>query len=362
MLPFVDVKRWKLIVVNINPSRWFSILLPKVWFRLIPVLCLPWVLVNWQLPGDGPLQNELQDSGHALAFTLISFCLAHGCGAFQFRNTVLDSLLAKNTYLQSPLSKVKYSLFVLAMSVVIGGFVELIQSGIGREMSAADLLLDALGACAGIALYFASLRSPYLFSAQAFTVKFRLASLAVMSIFLLVSFAETLLCYLSLSERNRTFPLLMDGESFLANRFVGAGQGAVVSFESAPSGWKQNNTTALKLTVSPHHRWPSLILTEPVLSWRGYDALYFEIYSEQDEAININLRVNDTLHNNLYEDRFNQSIVVAPGINAYTFPLEAIENSLKYRALDLGNIAKIVWFVSTPSEPRTFYFDNIKLK
>ena len=306
--------------------------------------------------------NELQNAGHALAFTLVAFCLAHGLDHFRPLGALLGRVAARDVHLQRPVSKVKYSLLVLVLAVVIGGGVELVQSGIGREMSASDLLLDVLGSCAGVALYFASLRSSNLFSPQGFSVGFRLSSSILMLLFLLVSFAKTALCYFSLDARDRAFPILFDGESFLVNRFVSAAYGASVSFEFAPLAWKNNKTKVLKLTVPPGNRWPSLVLSEPVLNWRHYDALYFEIYSEHSDVISATLRVNDTEHNNFHGDRFNQAILVKPGVNYYTFPLEVIESGLKCRAMDLGRVSKVMWFVGQQSETHTLYFDNIRLK
>jgi len=334
----------------------------KLGLYFLSLLLLPTVLIGWQLPGSGLLRNELQNAGHALAFASISFCLAHLLSAVPSNAIIKNKVGLAEEGMLLPKSWYLHSVKVLLLSVLIGGIVEVLQSKIGREMSVKDILFDGLGACSGLCVYFASLRLSNPFFLISIPLRARVILLLTAAIIQIVSFSGVFSALANLETREKTFPVLFDGEYLWVNRFLRSQYGASLVFELAPSLWRENNTRVAKLLVRAGGRWPSLLLPETVLSWKGYSVLQFEIFSEQSEELMVTLRIHDALHNHRFEDRFNRSFVVKPGANQYAVSLNDIAQEPKGRVLDLDRVANVAWFMSKPSEDYVLYFDNIRLK
>jgi len=181
-------------------------------------------------------------------------------------------------------------------------------------------------------------------------------------VILMVSFSGVLSTIVNLEAREKTFPVLFDGEYFWVNRFLRTQYEASLALEQAPPAWRENKTKVAKLHVRAGARWPSLSLPEVVLSWKSYTALHFDIFSEQSKELIVALRVNDALHNHRFEDRFNRSFVVRPGVNHYEVSLDDIAREPKGRLLDLSRVTTVTWFMNNPDKDYVLYFDNIRLR
>ena len=99
--------------------------------------------------------------------------------------------------------------------------------------------------------------------------------------------------------------------------------------------------------------------------WSAYQTLAMDIYIPGKEPLRLTLRVNDRQHNrngNAYNDRFNQSLVLAPGWNLLRFALADIANAPQGRRMDLSQITNVTLFSKDLPEGRRAYWDNVRLE
>jgi hypothetical protein len=87
----------------------------------------------------------------------------------------------------------------------------------------------------------------------------------------------------------------------------------------------------------------------------------FEVYSLNDTAVPLSIRIDDTSHNQQYDDRFNRRLMIQPGHNRIAIPLDDIRYAPKNRAMDLRQIVAIYIFAIKPAIEYSVYLDNLEL-
>jgi hypothetical protein len=89
-----------------------------------------------------------------------------------------------------------------------------------------------------------------------------------------------------------------------------------------------------------------------------------DIYNPSEKPLEINLRINDVLHNsnNTFEDRFNRRIQLISGWNSVVIPIDAIQKAPAQRQLQLDAIASLAIFTMRLPEARDIYLDNLVLR
>ena len=86
-------------------------------------------------------------------------------------------------------------------------------------------------------------------------------------------------------------------------------------------------------------------LIEPEGNWSAYHKLRFQVFSDNASSINLVLKIYDEKHNQNYNDRFNQSFIIQPGLNEIVVNLNQVRNAPINRELDLANIANVQLFL-----------------
>lgn len=293
------------------------------------------LLLAVQLPAADPFMLALQNSGHAAVFALLTV-------------SVLPLLSAP----RPPLSAPRAPLFVI-LCLLLGLAVEFVQSHIGRQASCKDLWLNMAGVGIGLCVLAAVPRrhDPRLRAAAT------IAGLALLA----ASFAQPALWWQRQLERDRLFPTIAAFESPVIRHFARAGGGGELALVPAPAAWQQNRSRVARLTLARRSSWPGMSIRPVYPDWRGYRALYFEIFSPAAAPLNLSLRIHDSRHNNEYDDRFNRQLQVSPGINRYTIDLQQIRTGPRYRSMDMDSIQTLIWFAHRPPEAQTVFLDNIKL-
>ncbi len=98
--------------------------------------------------------------------------------------------------------------------------------------------------------------------------------------------------------------------------------------------------------------------------WSDYERLTIKIYSYLADTRQISLRINDGLHNNLYEDRYNGSFPIMPGFNELTVSLSQIVmmgNSKSVgRKMNIDDVNRIQFF--TTDIQSSFAFDLLSIE
>jgi len=164
-----------------------------------------------------------------------------------------------------------------------------------------------------------------------------------------------------LAERARAFPVLarFDG-SWWESALIETGNSALTPGKSStpPPGMPSG---LARIDLQPA-TYPGLTIDQPYPDWRGYQRLVLTIVSDLDVPIPLTLRVHDAAHDNRYGDRFNTRLMVTPGANRLTIPLEEIRRAPAGREMDLSRIRGIVLFAYRLNHPVHLYLGTVRLE
>ena len=95
--------------------------------------------------------------------------------------------------------------------------------------------------------------------------------------------------------------------------------------------------------------------------WRGYKALCFDIYNPDEKELRISVRIDDREDYPNYDDRYNRTFILRPGMNRMRISLDTLVTSGTRRKLDLSKIYRVVIFVARPERRVVLYVDYLRL-
>lgn len=99
--------------------------------------------------------------------------------------------------------------------------------------------------------------------------------------------------------------------------------------------------------------------------WRHYNHFVVDLYNPGAEPLSLSLRLSDTLHDrgeDKYNDRFNRTLVLAPGWNTQRIAIADIQQSPATRELQMDKLCNLGLFVSDIQQTQHFYIDNLRLE
>ncbi len=239
----------------------------------------------------------------------------------------------------------------LAVTLLIGGTIELLQIGTERTADVMDMLRNLGGSLLVLGLL------PVLPSERkAWRWPLRLAALALL-LYLLLPFIQVL--YDDAMAR-RQFPVLAD---FAAPLELSRWQGNADYRLARPPN---SDEPALAITLKPGVAYPGVSLKHFPGDWRGYRELRVRLYLQGSEPLSLTLRIHDRAHETgprafEYSDRFNRSFRLQPGWNELTVPLEDIRKAPTRRAMDLSQLVDLSLFVTRLKQTRILYLQRIEL-
>lgn len=291
-----------------------------------------------RLPGDSMLLQMCQDTLHTALFGIFSFFALR-----YLRTTVGSSRAPGSTYL-----------LVAGLCAAIGIATESAQWLTGRGFGGVDIVRDAAGVILGMGLY-ALLDQTKTGARLVYGAGLRRTLIA--SLFFVTLAAIYPLASLSWNYvgRNNDFPVIMDPNAQWAATFVGTNK-ASITLSPETCG-----TSQAELSLEPG-TYPGLALLEPYPDWHNYRYLTFTLESRQPETFSMTLRINDTAHNDEYDDRYNQALTIAPGSNTYRIPLEEVINGPRNRQLDIGDICGLQLFSHNLTRPQQVCVSAMKLE
>ena len=154
------------------------------------------------------------------------------------------------------------------------------------------------------------------------------------------------------------FPLLADFENPLElTRWKGDAQFALDA-DQAASGRR-----SLKVSLAPG-RYSGIALRYFPGNWLGFTALRFSVFNPAGQPLRLTCRIHDQLHEKAaqeFRDRFNRTLVIAPGWNDISIPLREVAAAPKGRTMDLARLRQVGIFASRLPEPRAIYLDSVRL-
>ncbi len=97
------------------------------------------------------------------------------------------------------------------------------------------------------------------------------------------------------------------------------------------------------------------------MDWRGYEALEFDIFNPQSDALSITLRIDDKYDAPEYADRYNGRFLLEPGDNRIRIPFSELKRSGDKVLLDVQRIFKFNLFMASPKDKKQLYLDYVRL-
>ena len=274
--------------------------------------------------------REVFNSGHVILFLFISVVLYFWLsGTFRFSNSAIIYLI------------------VLLMGMLLGVAVEMLQGLLQRETSVDDLYRNFFGIISGLG--FVSLRDQRKLRNKILVVIFSLGFL------LLGSFSLFQISWHYI-QRTNAFPVILDFDAEWSGSFVRFNK-----TEVEVSSGKAGDKSSLFRILFDAGSFPGVSIIEPAPDWSVYRNLRFKVASGYDENIDLFLRIHDKNHDYKYQDRFNQKLILYPGLNEIVISLVQIEKGPLNRDLDLTNVAELIIFMSKVEKSQLLEISNIYL-
>lgn len=250
--------------------------------------------------------------------------------------------------------------YVIALSAVVllSLVTELLQVGIpDRTASLADGINNVLGG-----VCFLGIRAAFDRDFQRVRQQGPRIGLAIISLVVLIgAFWPLLSLSWSYSMRGAAFPTVVDFVGDWQRPFIQPGRSELV-LEEAPDAWTDRSGQAVAVLYILREPWPGVSIMEPYPDWRGYEMLTFEIFSELETAIDVEMQVHDTISKTAYRDRFNRRFRIEPGVNSLAVATDDMRRGPKGRELDMSNIAKIILIARRPEKPFKLYLSEMRLE
>jgi hypothetical protein len=95
--------------------------------------------------------------------------------------------------------------------------------------------------------------------------------------------------------------------------------------------------------------------------WRGYETFCFDIYNRQGRPVPLTVRIDDKKDYPDYDDRYNKTFVLKPGLNTVSIPLCSLMTSGTRGNLNLGTIYRVIVFLVRPEERTVLNFDYFRV-
>jgi VanZ family protein len=296
------------------------------------------VMLLFNFSNDSLLWSAIQNTGHFLIFTV----LAYG-----------NLALLKPATLRHPLT---HLIAVLAL-LSLGGLIELVQNLMpDRNASWNDLLLDAAGILMGYLIFLLTRN----FRALSITSSICLVTCGLIIGFLATQPALKLSGYHLL--KTGAPAIVSFSDPFVETTISVTGNASVELIKtrlSPDTGLKR----VLRMDLADDN-YSGVIFHDTAKLWTTAGHLEFALHNMSQKRREIALRIHDRHHNNDYHDRYNMTLLVKPGANAYRFQITDIESmntkGQNKRQLDMENIHEIQLF-SIDSNPFSLYLSDINL-
>ena len=274
--------------------------------------------------------REVFNSGHTILFLFISYILYFRLSAtFRFKNSAVIYLI------------------VLVACLLLGIVIEVLQGLLQRETSVDDLYRNFYGIMSGLGLV--SLRRQKVLRNKILAVMFSLG-------FLLPGSCSLFQISWHYIQRANALPVILDFNAQWSDSFVRFNR-AEMEISSGKAGDK-DRLFRIRFETG---NFPGIDVIEPAPDWSAYRNLRFKVVSGSENNTNLFLRIHDKNHDDRYQDRFNQGLIIHPGLNEIVIPLADIEKGPVKRDLDLTNIAGLILFLSKVERPQLLEMSNIYL-
>jgi hypothetical protein len=96
-------------------------------------------------------------------------------------------------------------------------------------------------------------------------------------------------------------------------------------------------------------------------NWSKYKAICFDVYNPDETGRSIIVRIDDTIDNTEYKDRYNQRFILKKGMNHIRIDMESLITSGTGRRMNTSIIDKFLIFTVSPVKKIVLFIDYIRL-
>jgi len=292
------------------------------------------LLLFVEVPGHGLWHRALLDSAHAPIFAAVAVSLL---------------------LMRSPEARTRRSAYVIAFvaALVLGILIEIVQSLGGRPGSVFDVMTDAAGAAAGLALW-------SVFERQRGDSTWPAIAIALAGVVFVAW--PPLQVARAYAHRAITFPTIVDFRGPESLQFVTT-EGSPAWIAAMPAPWAQEaDERALRIRYDEQHVAAMRVL-EPQADWRGYSIVAVDITNPAARELHLTFRVFDAAHDGNHTDRLNLPLLIPPQTRTtIRVALAAVESAPQGRSMDLARIADVMLFGRESQPPAELYLSRIWLE
>lgn len=298
-----------------------------------------------QFPQRTFLWRAIFNAGHAPLFGVLSLIM------LALSRLISGLRIAKEHF---------HYLLAFMTAVIIGAVSEYIQVFGERDADPLDLLRNVIGAASFLAIY-ASYDSGLAAATDKMTHKMRISFRLFGIVLLLAVFMPVFLWSAAYLHRSSNLPQICGFESGWEMMFLET-ESAELELTAPPEGWPGDAGDRVAKLTFGIDEYADFIISEPYPDWSRYKNLIFEVYSELDSIISLNIRIEDAQHDQTYADRFNRQIAVQPGYNRIIISLAEVRDAPASREMNMKAVRSFSLFAYRPSNSFTVYLDNFSLR
>lgn len=256
--------------------------------------------------------------------------------------------------------RLRLYLVAFTLTVVAGVLHEYSQIIGPRDADIRDLAKDAAGAITFLGLYMVYDKKITVFGRK-LGQDLKILILAIAALLILAVMAPIAVWGGAYLYRNHSFPTICDFESFWEIKFLKT-EDTVLEPVVAPYANEYGTKNNVGKLIFLKGEYPGIAIVEPYPDWSGYESFDFIVFSELEYPVLLSVRIEDSMHNENYSDRFNRTITVYPGLSDISILLDDIRKGPATRDMDMADIQAIHIFVHNPDKEFALYFDDFRLE
>lgn len=239
---------------------------------------------------------------------------------------------------------------ILALTLVIGGGVELLQGMMNRSSGLDDLIFDLVGACIAIILF-----SPSIKGASRFN---KIILYGAIPGLILISSWRLITSLIDEYQASREFPLI----SSLEHRYESSRWSAREPI-SINRDIKKTGCCSLELKMLSG-QYTGVKLQHFPADWSEYQTLEMAFYNPAAEKMGVFISIYDNSHQKIklnYPGLYSRKFVLKHGWNTISFDYGTRTNNNLKKLIRIKEIRGLAVFIHQPEQGQKIYIDNVRL-
>ncbi len=243
-----------------------------------------------------------------------------------------------------------HCLLALAITMILGAIIELLQNGFQRMPDTIDLFRNIIGVMACIFFLLPTRKTiskSILLIMQSGTVV--LIGLQIFPV--IIAFTDEYIA-------RRKFPELSGFQTPLEIQRGSGGADFIIDERI-----KQTGKASMRVFLNTN-KYSGVGLLYFPKNWEGFSYFQFAVFNPSSEDILITCRIHDKRHteqDQRYEDRFNRTFSIPQGWNTITVSLKDIRHAPKNRQMNMNEIRNVGFFATSLPYQKIIYIDDVKL-